>query len=177
MLDFSALLHQCTPANVAIDTMHRIVSVESARRPHAIGFRLIRRTRSTVDGKVVLRKQIASLSGQPKTLDEAVAWAHYLRAQGYDFDAGIAQIHSTNFARYGLTIEAAFDPCRSIAVSGQILTECYTRALQRFRSPVPALKAAISCYQSGDFETGFGTGYVQKVIAAPSGTRGLTAES
>jgi len=27
VLDFSALLYQCTPANVAIDTMHRIVSV------------------------------------------------------------------------------------------------------------------------------------------------------
>lgn len=170
MLDFSALLLQCTPANVSLDTMHRIVSVESARRPHAIGFRLIRRSRTTVDGKPVVRKEVSRLATQPGTIAEAIEWARYLRTQGYDFDAGIAQIHSTNFARYGLTVESAFDPCKNIEAGGRILAECYARALQRFRRPAPALKAAISCYQSGDFATGIGTGYVQKVIA-PQPTR------
>lgn len=167
MIDFSALVQQCTPPNVSHETMHQIVSVESAKRPHAIGFKLIRRTEAVVDGKVVKRKEVSTLKGQPKNVPEAIEWAKYLQAQGYEFDAGAGQIHSTNFAQYGLTIEAAFDPCKSITVGAQILTDCYARAYARFRNEATALKAALSCYQSGNFETGFATGYVQKVLVAP----------
>lgn len=171
MPDFSALVHQCTPANVSPTTMHQIMAVESTGRPHAIGFKLIRRVRTVEQGKPTVRKEVSWLKTQPRSKSEAIGWARYLQAQGYDFDAGIAQIHSTNFARYGLTIETVFDPCRNIEVSGHILTECYARALKRFRQPAPALRAALSCYQSGDFTSGFGTGYVQKVVAAPGSLR------
>lgn len=171
MLDFSALVHQCTPANVSPTTMHQIMAVESTGRPHAIGFKLIRRVRTTEQGRPAIRKEVSWLKTQPRNTSEAIQWARYLLGQGYDFDAGIAQIHSTNFARYGLTVESVFDPCRNIEVSARILTECYTRALKRFRQKAPALRAALSCYQSGDFETGFGTGYVQKVVAAPVSTQ------
>ena len=151
--------------------MHQIMAVESTGRPHAIGFKLIRRVRTVEQGKPTVRKEVSWLKTQPRSKSEAIGWARYLQAQGYDFDAGIAQIHSTNFARYGLTIETVFDPCRNIEVSGHILTECYARALKRFRQPAPALRAALSCYQSGDFTSGFGTGYVQKVVAAPGSLR------
>lgn len=168
-MDFAALIQQCTPANVSTDTMHQIVSVESAKRPHAIGFKLIRRIPVLVAGETKIRKEVSHLTSQPKSIPEAIEWARYLLANGYEFDAGAAQVHSTNFARYGLTPDTAFDACRNIEVSARILTECYARALQRFRDRPSALKAAISCYQSGDFETGFSTGYVQKVLSAPAG--------
>lgn len=167
MLEMSAVVRDCTPPNVSTVTMQQIVAVESTRRPHAIGYKLIRRVPVLVNGKTEIRKEVSFLKSQPRDVGEAIRWARYLQQQGYEFDAGAAQVHSTNFARYGLTVEAAFDACRNIEVSARILTECYERALNRFRSQAPALKAAISCYQSGDFETGFSTGYVQKVLAAP----------
>lgn len=169
MIDVSALVHECTPANVSQVTMHQIVSVESARRPYAIGYKLIQRVQSVEDGKVVTRKKVSTLHTQPKTLIEAVEWARYLQAQGYEFDAGTAQIHSTNFARYGLTVETVFDPCKNIGASARILTDCYTRALDRFHEPARALTSALSCYQSGDFQTGFATGYVHSILTAPKG--------
>lgn len=151
--------------------MHQIMAVESTGRPYAIGFKLIRRVKTTEQGRKVVRNEVAWLKTQPGSKSEAIQWARYLLAQGYDFDAGIAQIHSTNFARYGLTLESVFDPCKNIEVSARILTECYARALKRFRQPAPALRAALSCYQSGDFQTGFGTGYVQKVVSMPIHSR------
>ena len=169
MIDVSALVHQCTPPNVSKQTMHQLVSVESTRRPHPIGYKLIRREQAVVDGKVVTRKVVSFLQTQPKSVGEAIEWARYLQREGFEFDAGPAQVHSTNFARYGLTAESVFDPCTNIAVGAQILTDCYARAYARFRNEGRALTAAISCYQSGNFETGFSTGYVKKVLAAPTG--------
>lgn len=41
--------------------------------------------------------------------------ARELDASGIDFDAGLFQINRRQFARHGLTIETAFDPCRNAA--------------------------------------------------------------
>lgn len=145
--------------------MHNIVSVESTRRPLAIGYKLIRRVPVIMNGHAAVRKEVSTLTAQPQTLGQAVEWARYLQAQGYEFDAGAAQVHSTNFTKYGLTLESAFDPCQSIRAGAMILTDCYARALPKFGDPKPALRAAISCYQSGNFSTGKSTGYVDKVIS------------
>ena len=165
-MDLSALVLQCTPANVSAYSMHQITSVESASRPHAIGFKLIRNTQSIENGRVRSAKEVSFLTTQPKNTAEAIEWARYLTSQGWEFDAGTAQIHSTNFAAYGLTLETIFDPCTNIKVGARILEECYGRALVRFKDNAKALAAAISCYQSGNFNGGFDTGYVRKVISA-----------
>ncbi|RLM49163.1 hypothetical protein DVK02_17945 [Halobellus sp. Atlit-31R] len=65
-----------------------------------------------------------------------------------------------------MTVENAFDACNNIRVGALILSDCFTRALPRYSDPQAALRAALSCYQSGNFSTGFRTGYVQKVVAA-----------
>jgi type IV secretion system protein VirB1 len=165
-MDFSALLHQCTPANVSVDTMHRIVSVESARTPHAIGYKLIRVVKVIEGGKETMRKEVSTLKTQPRSVPEAVQWVKYLLAEGYEFDAGPSQIHSTNFAHYKLTPESVFDACTNIRVGGEILTDCYSRALGVFKAPAASLQAALSCYQSGNFSTGFSTGYVARVVGS-----------
>lgn len=156
MIDLTALVHQCTPANVSPQTMSAIMRVESAHRPLAIGYKIIRKHD---------RKEFA-LNAQPRTLEQAVHWARWLTANGYEFDAGTAQVHSTNFQKYGLTIETAFDSCQNIRAGALILKDCYARALPRFGEEQTALRAALSCYQSGNFSTGFRTGYVTKVVAA-----------
>lgn len=152
--DIPALIRQCAP-NVAVQTLQPLIRVESAKRPHAIGYKVV-----GANG-VVYR-----LTEQPRDSDEAKQWAAWLLANGYRFDAGIAQINAVNFSATGLTVETMFDACANIRASAQVLTDCYRRAQARYADSQTALRAALSCYQSGNFQTGFSTGYVAKVLAA-----------
>jgi type IV secretion system protein VirB1 len=75
------------------------------------------------------------------------------------------QINSANFDMLGLTLEAAFDPCKSVAAGAAILAGDYaggdTHAGQQ-----SALRVAISRYNTGDAQRGFSNGYVHKVEMA-----------
>ncbi len=56
--------------------------------------------------------------GGPRRFDTAAgatAFAHALDAAGRDYDAGLMQVNRRQFARDGLTVETAFDACRSMA--------------------------------------------------------------
>lgn len=152
--DIPALIRQCAP-HVAEQTLRPLIHVESARRPHAIGYKV-----------VASNGEVYRLTAQPKNLAEAQKWATWMLANGYRFDAGIAQVNTVNFQSTGLTPETMFDACSSIRAGAQVLTDCYRRAKARFGHEQSALRAALSCYQSGNFRTGFATGYVQKVLAA-----------
>ena len=151
MIDLPILIQQCAPG-VAAPTMHAIVSQESAAKPHAIGFR--------VWGPNDTRLQLTT---PPKNLAEAKSWAQWLLDNGYRFDAGVTQVHSIHFARFGLTVDSMFDACSNIRAGATILQECYTRAYATDPHEQRALRRALSCYQSGNFVTGFKTGYVQQV--------------
>jgi type IV secretion system protein VirB1 len=151
MIDLPILIERCAPG-VAAPTMHAIVSQESAAKPHAIGFR--------VWGPDGARLQLTST---PKTLHESKSWARWLLDNGYRFDAGVTQVHSIHFARFGLTVDSMFDACSNIRAGAAILQECYTRAYAADPHEQRALRRALSCYQSGNFVTGFRTGYVQQV--------------
>ena len=143
-------LARCAPM-VAPSTMQRVLKVESGFRPHVIGYKI------TKDG------QVYELSRQPTDKAEAIAWARYLLANGYRFDAGIAQVNSSNFSRLGLKVEDLFNACSSIRAGGQILSEFYWSAVRQYGKGQTALLAAISAYQTGSFSAGFQTGYVQRV--------------
>ncbi|RKF48970.1 lytic transglycosylase domain-containing protein [Paraburkholderia fungorum] len=155
---FMILAQQCAPV-VAPATMAAVVQVESGFNPYAIG---------VVHGR---------LQRQPVTLDEAVATTRALDAAGWNYSAGLAQVNRSNWIRFGLTPETVFDPCRNLATGAAILQECFERAKEararvhdRAHEPAHAqtqdtLRAGLSCYASGDFSTGFRTGYVQRVVA------------
>lgn len=155
-MDLLALIQECTPARVPHETMQAVMKIESTFDPYAIGYKIVRKS----------DRQVFELNKRPRDKKEAIGWAKWLQRNGYVFDAGAAQVNSSNFKRYGLTIESAFDPCQSIRVGSLILAECYDRARRRERDKQVAVRAAISCYNSGNFSTGFRTGYVQKVVAA-----------
>ena len=146
MLDFAALAQECAP-QVHVDTLRRIVHVESAFNPYAIG---------VVKGR---------LQRQPGSLDEAIVTARSLQQAGYDFSVGLAQINLRNFERYGLTLKSAFEPCANLRAGGGILAECFQRA-RVSRDEQQAVRAATSCYYSGNFSTGYAHGYVQRVVAS-----------
>jgi type IV secretion system protein VirB1 len=146
---FSALALACAPA-VHASTAQALVSVESSFNPHAIG----------VVGGVLDR--------QPRNRTEALATANHLRANGWNFSVGLAQINVRNFERLGVTTATAFDPCENLRAMQAVLAECFKRATPGAPSQT-ALRQALSCYYSGNFVTGFRQGYVRRVAhAVPS---------
>lgn len=155
VMDIEPLLIACAPT-VAPSTMRAIVKTESGFRPHVIGY-LIRK------GKAEFK-----LTRQPQSKAEAVAWATWFHDNGYRFDAGPAQVNSSNFARVGLTPSTAFDACSNIAAGAAILTADYVRAAATYGPGQTALRAALSSYNSGSFVRGITNGYVARVEKAAS---------
>ncbi|WP_321943632.1 lytic transglycosylase domain-containing protein [Paraburkholderia tropica] len=142
---FVVLAQQCAP-DVAPATMAAVVRVESDFNPYAIG---------VVHGR---------LQRQPASLAEAVATARALDAAGWNYSAGLAQVNRSNWPRFGLTADTAFDPCRNLAAGAAILQGCFERARRIHAQAQEALRSGLSCYASGDFSTGYRTGYVQRVV-------------
>ena len=147
MLLVALTIAACGLAGPAATILERIVRVESHGEPLALnvngGFELVRR---------------------PRSQDEAVAMASWLLAHDYNFDAGLAQVNSANFARLGLTAEAVFDPCTNLRAGLQVLLECQDRAVKRFGQGDRAETATLSCYNAGDFDRGLRNGYVAAVL-------------
>ncbi len=133
----------CAPA-VAPGMLKRIATVESSFNPYAIG---------VVGGR---------LARQPKSQAEALATTDALKAGGWDYSVGLVQVNQKNFGKYGLTAEAAFDPCTNLRIGAEILADCYKRA----GGSVTRTGDALSCYYANDFTTGYRLGYVAKVVGA-----------
>lgn len=149
-LTLSALLGTCAPL-VHPATALALIEVESARNPYAIG----------VVGGALVR--------QPASRAQAIATARALQAGNWDFSAGLGQVNVRNFARLGLDVESAFDPCANLAAMQAVLGECFARAGTRAADQGLALRDALSCYYSGNFATGHRHGYVRKVVQAARG--------
>lgn len=145
MLEIAALAAQCAP-EVHPTTLMAVVMHESKANPFAIG----------INGDVRLPRQ-------PETKAEAIETATWLKEQGYNFDAGLGQINIKNFEWLGLSIAEAFEPCSNLRGAATVLTNCYGRAVPRFKEGQQALRAALSCYNTGNFSAGFRNGYVVKV--------------
>lgn len=129
----------CPNLAVPAQVMRHVVHVESGTNPFAIG---------VVGGRLVR---------QPKTLEEARATAQMLESKGYNYSLGAAQVNRVNFRKYGLdSYEKAFDPCANLSAGASILAGCYASAGGDWGK-------AFSCYYSGNFVTGFRSGYVQKI--------------
>jgi type IV secretion system protein VirB1 len=136
-VDLNSIIQQCISPAISPAVIHAIVSIESGYNQYAIGI---------VKGRLVR---------QPKNLAEAIATAKMLHEQGYNFSLGLGQVNKFNLKAYGLSYETAFNSCANIRVASQILLDCYQRALKRIKDSNLALKAAFSCYYSGNFQTGF----------------------
>lgn len=149
---FDELAAQCAP-DIHPSTLKAVVSTESSWNPYAIG---------VVGGK---------LERQPRNLAEAIAAAHELERQDFNFSLGLGQVNRHNLAKHGETYATVFEPCRNLKVGGAILKDCFQRAQRITADEQSALRAAFSCYFSGNFTRGFRPdsagqpSYVQKVVA------------
>jgi type IV secretion system protein VirB1 len=147
-----ALIQTCAPM-VHPTTMSAVVTIESAGNPYAIG---------VVGGRLVR---------QPRNLPEALATMKMLQDNGWNYSVGHAQVNKTNFRKYGLTPQNAFDPCTNLKVGGQILQSCYTASLSsapRQGNSQYHLARALSCYYSGRLDSRDGWRYAKSVFGARS---------
>lgn len=141
-----ALSQACAP-QVAPETLAAIAYAESRFNPIAIGVnRGPRPARS------------------PRDAADAARIARGLLARGANLDLGVAQINSDNLDWLGLSVEAAFDPCRNLAAAGVVLRAGYRPAEGVDRQTT--LRVALSRYNTGHPERGFRNGYVARVEAA-----------
>ncbi|WP_425509305.1 lytic transglycosylase domain-containing protein [Xanthomonas sontii] len=146
-------LLSCPEMAVPAEVMQHVVRVESSHNPFAIG---------VVGGRLVR---------QPQNLSEAVATARMLEEKGYNFSLGLGQVNRYNLIKYGLdTYEKAFKTCPNLQAASKILAECYSRSGGNWGK-------SFSCYYSGNFETGYRHGYVQKVYASINQGRALAAST
>ena len=140
----------CAP-NVAPVTVEAVISVESGGNPLAMHVN-------------DMREQPPS----PRDAQEAAQIAARFIARGYSVDLGLMQVNSRNLAALGVTIEQVLDPCSNIRIGATILTADYAEAAHSRGEGQPALKAALSAYNTGDFYRGFANGYVARYYA-PNG--------
>ncbi|KLD74839.1 lytic transglycosylase domain-containing protein [Xanthomonas hyacinthi] len=140
-------LLSCPEMAVSAEVMQHVVRVESSHNPFAIG---------VVGGRLVR---------QPQNISEAVATARMLEEKGYNFSLGLGQVNRYNLVKYGLdSYEKAFKTCPNLQAASRILAECYSRSGGNWGK-------SFSCYYSGNFETGYKHGYVQKVYASINQSR------
>ncbi|ASV55993.1 lytic transglycosylase domain-containing protein [Klebsiella michiganensis] len=152
---FLALATQCA-ITVHPSTALDVARVESGFHPYAIA-------EIVPGGKGVI-------SHFPTSLPEAIHLTRQLAAQGRHYSVGLMQITSTNFRHYGVTASDLLNPCINLSVFERIFADCYRRGR--------TLKRALSCYYSGNFETGqrpestFNqTSYVQRIGYVVPSTR------
>lgn len=143
MIDL-AMIAACAVPGVAPETLEKVITVESAGDPLAIN----------VNGKRLLLKK-------PRSKNEAIHQAKSLVAGGYSVDLGLMQINSANLAGYETSIDKVFDPCTNIKVGSAILKSFYDKTVIKYGEGQTALKAALSAYNTGNFQSGYRNGYVR----------------
>jgi len=144
--EFGQLALRCGPS-VAPSTLASVARTESGFQPLSIN------------------DNTTGTSGVPTTRDIAIQIASKLIEAGHSVDIGIMQINSGNFARLGLTLEAALDPCKSVAAAAAVLADDYAGG-ETHDEQQSALRVALSKYNTGDAQRGFANGYVHQVELA-----------
>jgi len=113
-----------------------IAKVESSLNPNAIAI-------------VGSNKKIKKLSKK-----EAIEFAKTAKEKGKNISLGLMQINISNFKKYNMSIDNAFNPCFNIKIGAKIYDQCLKRAKKSNTGKI-AREKAFSCYYSGNFKTGF----------------------
>jgi type IV secretion system protein VirB1 len=144
MLPSLEFMQQCAP-NVAPQTIAAIIQVESGGNAFALG----------VNGPVRNRPH-------PQSFQESAVLARYYISLGYSVDLGLMQINSSNLRGLEYSIEQILEPCNNLRAGSHILSRGYAGAIKRYGQGQDALRAALSAYNTGNYERGFRNGYVAK---------------
>ena len=159
-----SLFAQCA-ADVAPETLHTLIGVESSRNPYAI---------AVVYDKYTPQKDRLEFA-QPTTEEEAKNIITALESSPIthkSYSVGLMQVNSSNFKTYGITKENMFNACKNIEAGAGIFKACYADAKNNnpTKNEQELLRLASSCYYSGNETRGFekeknGTSYVDRINA------------
>ncbi|NBI13680.1 transglycosylase SLT domain-containing protein [[Haemophilus] felis] len=159
-----SLFAQCA-SDVAPETLHTLIGVESSRNPYAIA---VVYDKNTPDEKKLH-------FNQPQTEQEAQNIISALNAEPItykSYSVGLMQVNSSNFKQYGITEENMFNACKNIETGAEIFKACYASAEKNNpqKNEQELLRIASSCYYSGNETRGFkteknGTSYVDRINA------------
>ncbi|WP_082066498.1 lytic transglycosylase domain-containing protein [Pseudomonas oryzihabitans] len=167
------MIAACAP-NVAPVTMEKIIQVESTGNPLALNVNPKWVIERDANGQPVMEQ---GADGQPKakrrqirfrtpievkTVQDAVTVAYAAIAAGYSVDMGYTQVNSRNLQALGYSVEEMFDGCKNLTAGSRVLTAFYVNALKQQPEPQAALRAALSAYNTGDFNKGFLNGYLAR---------------
>jgi type IV secretion system protein VirB1 len=150
VVSFNQLALSCAP-EVELPTLRAVAEVESHFRPLAI------RDNTTHESLV------------PQTLPAAAALARNRIKLGHSVDIGVMQINNANLASAGMSVEDAFDACRSLAAGGRILRSASAAGSSEFERQA-AILISLSRYNTGRALAGVANGYASQVISAQSGS-------
>ncbi|HDX1088228.1 TPA: lytic transglycosylase domain-containing protein [Pasteurella multocida] len=159
-----SLFAQCA-ADVAPETLHTLIGVESSRNPYAI---------AVVYPKGTKPEEKLNFS-QPTSEVEAKNVINALEVppiKHSSYSVGLMQVNSVNFKTYGITKENMFNACKNIEAGAGIFKACYASAKSNnpTKNEQELLRIASSCYYSGNESRGFktesnGTSYVDRINA------------
>lgn len=167
------MMMACAP-NVAPATMEKIIQVESRGDPLALNVNVKWVIERDEKGQPIM---VADDDGQPKpkrrkvvfkwpievkTKQDAVTVAYAAMAAGHSVDLSYMQVNSNNLSALGYSVEDMFDDCKNLAAGARVLTAFYAGALKVHPEPQKALWAALSAYNTGDFNKGYINGYLAR---------------
>jgi hypothetical protein len=150
MASFDRLASTCAP-EVERSTLRAVVAVESHFHPLAV------------------RDNTTHESLAPRTLAAAVALVRNRIKMGHSIDIGLMQNNSANLASAGMSVEDAFDACRSLAAGGRILRSAYVAGSSESDRQA-AILISLSRYNTGRALAGIANGYADQVLAAQNGS-------
>jgi type IV secretion system protein VirB1 len=149
MMISPALILACA-AQVAPGTIQAIARVESGGDPYVLN----------IVGVGAIHAHNAS---------EAIARTQRAVAQGHNVAMGLMQVTTHTAIRLGYTIPQLFEPCTNLHAGAQVLTENYRAASRSRGEGQTALQAALSAYNTGNFQSGFSNGYVALYYSGKAG--------
>ncbi len=159
-----SLFSQCA-ADVAPETLHTLIGVESSRNPYAIAV--------VYDKDTPEEKKLHFTQAKTEMEAKNIIAALHTEAVSYkSYSVGLMQVNSSNFKQYGITEENMFNACKNIEVGAAIFKSCYANAVKNNpkKGEQDLLRIASSCYYSGNETRGFkteknGTSYVDRINA------------
>ncbi len=167
------LMMACAP-NVAPATIEKIIQVESEGDPLALNVNVKSVIERDEKGQPIMvtaedgqlkpkrRKVVFKWPMEVKTKQDAVTVAYAAIAAGFNVDLSYMQVNSNNLSALGYSVEDMFDDCKNLAAGASVLSAFYARALKQNPEPQTALRAALSAYNTGDFEKGYLNGYLAR---------------
>lgn len=158
--EFIQLAESCARP-VPAATLLAVARTESSLHPWALS---VNRPRALARASGV--EGVAHLARQPRSQAEAIRWAKELVARGIPVSLGLLQVSSEHLTRFGVTIEAAFEPCTNVKLGALVLSYHYREARGQGGVTNVPLADALSRYNTGNSSLGHRNGYVGRVFGA-----------